>query len=294
MNIIYIVKENNISINTILKRDLKISSRLQTHLIKNKLVFCNNSFLDTRNVVNIGDCIKVDLSYKEDNSNIVPQKMDLNILYEDDSFLIINKPSCIATHPSILHFNDTLSNGLKYYFDTINLQKKIRPVNRLDFHTSGLIVFAKNEYVQECLISQMKTNLFKKEYIALVSGIIQENSGIINLPISRKNGSIIERCISESGKISITKFEVLQRFKRCTLVKCSLLTGRTHQIRIHFAAISHPLIGDTLYGTRSDFIDGQALHCFKLSFFHPIKNVHVKVLTNCRNIFDNLIRKVEE
>lgn len=270
MILFYEVKKENLTVNHILKNELQISSKLFCKLIKNKLVYINGIICDTRNSVHIGDIISIDLDFPEDNSNIIPKEMKLNILYEDECFLVLNKPSGIAVHPSILHFDDTLSNGLKFYFDSINLHKKIRPVNRLDLNTSGLIVFAKNEYIQECLIQQMLNNTFKKEYLAVVSGILDEKSGTINKPISRKEGSIIERCISPEGKESITHFEVLKEFKNCSLVKCILETGRTHQIRVHFASIGHPLVGDDLYGEKSDLVNGQALVCYKLSFVHPI------------------------
>ena len=169
MDLTYKVDTENLTINNILKNKLHISSRLFNKLIKNHLVTCNGIVCDTRNKVNIGDIITVHLDYEENNSNIISTKMDLNIIYEDEHMIIINKPSGIAVHPSILHFEDTLSNGIKFYFDKIGLHKKIRPVNRLDFDTSGLIIFAKNEYIQECLINQMNEHIFKKEYFAIVT-----------------------------------------------------------------------------------------------------------------------------
>ena len=225
---------------------------------------------DTRNIANIDDIISIDFDYEEDNSNIMPTKIDLDIVYEDKWLLVINKPAGIAIHPSILHYSDSLCNGVKFYFDSIGLKKKIRPVNRLDLNTSGLVVFAKCEYIQECLISQMTNNEFKKEYLAICEGYFEKKSDTINLPIARKENSIIERCISESGQHSITHYEVLKEFNNYSLIKCVLETGRTHQIRVHLSAIGHPLLGDSLYGSISDFIDRQALHCYKLHFVHPV------------------------
>ena len=143
MVLTYKVVKHNLTVNQILKNDLEFSSRLLQKIIKNNLLTVNEKKYDTRNTVNIGDIIHIDLDYVEDNSNIVPTKMDLNIIYEDECFLILNKPSGIAVHPSLLHFKDTLSNGVKYYFDKINLQKKIRPINRLDFDTSRTNYFCK-------------------------------------------------------------------------------------------------------------------------------------------------------
>lgn len=268
----YIVTKNNETINQILKSKLHISSRLLYKLINKKVIYLNNQICDTRNTANKGDLLSVDLSYDEDNSNVVPTKMNLNIVFEDDSILVLNKPAGISTHPSILHFENSLSNGVKYYFDSIGLHKKIRPVNRLDLHTSGLIIFAKNEYIQECLIKQMENNSFKKEYHAIVVGHLENKKGTIDKPIARKQNSIIERCIDENGKRAVTHYEVVKEFDNCSLVKCTLETGRTHQIRVHFASIGHPLLGDSLYGEKSDLIDGQALSCTKLSFIHPVSN----------------------
>ena len=167
----YVVKEKEKTINQIIKEKFDLSNRLFSKLIKNKKVFVNGICVDTRTRANNDDKIVIDLNYNEDNSNIISQKMKLNIIYEDDSILLLNKPSGIAVHPSIKHYEDSLASGVKYYFESIGIHKKIRPVNRLDINTSGLILFAKNEYVQENLIKQMKLNKFVKEYLAVVEGI---------------------------------------------------------------------------------------------------------------------------
>ncbi len=270
MKLEYIIENNKSNINQILQNELSISSRLLYKLIKSQRILLNGNICDTRNHSNVGDTLIVDFNYDEDNSNIVPTKMDLDIIYEDEWLLIVNKPAGVAIHPSILHYSDSLCNGIRFYFDSIGLKKKIRPVNRLDLNTSGLVIFAKCEYIQECLISQMKDHLFKKEYLAICDGIFENKYGTINLPIARKKDSIIERCISDDGQPSITHYEVLKEFSNYSLVRCILETGRTHQIRVHMSAISHPLIGDSLYGSLSDLIDRQALHCYKLKFLHPI------------------------
>ena len=160
--------------------------------------------------------------------------------------------------------------GLDIILTKSGLKKKIRPVNRLDLNTSGLVIFAKCEYIQEALTSQMQNKTFVKEYIALADGIFENKKGTINLPIARKPGSIIERCILENGQSSITHYEVLQEFDNYSLVKCKLETGRTHQIRVHMQATHHPLLGDTLYGKASSLIYRQALHSSKIKFIHPV------------------------
>ena len=270
----YVVKQEDINktINKILEERFELSNRLFSKLIKNKRITVNNINIDTRQNAKIEDIIKIDLNYNEDNSNIVSKKMALDIVFEDDGILLLNKPAGIAVHPSILHYEDSLASGVKYYFENSGIHKKIRPVNRLDLNTSGLIVFAKNEYVQESLIRQMKNNNFTKEYLAIITGTLDNKKGKIDVPISRKENSIIERCVSEKGQRAITEYEVIKNSKDMSLVKCKLLTGRTHQIRVHMAYIGHPLLGDTLYGTESTLIKRQALHCYKIAFIHPVSH----------------------
>lgn len=260
------------NINQILKQEFHVSTRLQHKLIKNKHIYLNNKIIDTRSSVSINDIITVNLDFDEESDNIIATNMQLNIVYEDNCFLILNKPAGIAVHPSMKHYNNSIANGVKFYFEDIGLHKKIRPINRLDLNTSGLVIFAKNEYVQETLSKQMAEKMFQKYYIAIVEGIFEKKIGTINLPIARKENSIIERCISPMGQESITNYEVINEFDSLSVVKCHLQTGRTHQIRVHMSAIGHPLLGDTLYGTSSTLISRQALHSYKISFIHPITN----------------------
>lgn len=280
----YIVKDNKYqNINQILKQEFHISARLLHKLIVSKHVSLNNSITDTRSLIVDNDIITVNLDFEEESENIVSNQMGLDIIFEDDAFLILNKPAGIAVHPSILHYEDSLSNGVKFYFESIGLKRKIRPVNRLDLNTSGLIIFAKNEYVQECLIQQMKSGTFKKEYIAIVQGHLNKPYGTINLPIARKENSIIERCVLDNGQEAITDYSVLQEYDDFSIVKCSLKTGRTHQIRVHMSAIGHPLLGDTLYGTSSPLIDRQALHSYRICFIHPISHENLEFVCELPN-----------
>ncbi len=285
----YIVEEDNIYIKQILKDKFYLSERLILKLKKSNKIYKNNLPIQINNIANIGDIICVVIDFEEDNSNIVPTKMDLNIIYEDDCLLILNKPSGIATHPSCRHFDNSLSNGIKFYFDSISLKRKIRPINRLDIDTSGLIMFAKNEYVQECLIRQMKENIFSKQYLALINGSLECKKGIINAPIARKENSIIERCVSLNGDSAITHYTVINEFDNYSLVSFKLETGRTHQIRVHCAYIGHPILGDTLYGKSSNLINRQALHSYKVSFVHPIKKVKMEFTADLPSDFNKLI-----
>lgn len=289
MNLIYKV-ELNMNINDILTQKLNVSTRLKNKLIKNKHILLNGVFVDTRSIAHAGDILTIDFSYPEDNSNIVSRPIDLDIVYEDEHLLVINKPAGLAIHPSILHFDDSLANGVKYYFDTIGLKKKIRAVNRIDLNTSGLVLFAKNEYVQECLIKQMNSSSFEKTYLAVIFGTLENKKGTINASIARKENSIIERCVAKNGQIAITHYEVLHEFEGYSLVKCTLGTGRTHQIRVHMAYIGHPLLGDSLYG-KSDqpLINRQALHSYQMSFIHPVSNKKISLEAKLPKDIENLL-----
>ena len=179
------------NVRQVLKNEFNMSNRLITKLKQNKLIFLNDkeTFLDK--TISIGDIVKCKLDFKESSENIIPVKMDLNIIYEDNYFLVIDKPFNLAVHPSILHYTNSLSNGVRYYFDSIGLNRKIRPINRLDRDTTGIVIFAKNEYVQECLIKQMQSGNFYKEYVAILEGILKEEKGTIDAPIARKERDII-------------------------------------------------------------------------------------------------------
>lgn len=273
MKLKYIVEKSNDekSLHNILRNEMGISARLLIKLIKNERITLNKNKCDTRIIAKLGDIIEINFDYDEDNSNIIPTKMNIEIIYEDEWMVVVNKPAGIPVHPSLLHYTDSLSNGIKFYFDKISLVKKIRPVNRLDLDTSGVVIFAKCEYIQECFTKQMIKKEFQKEYLCLVSGILEPINRTIALPISRKKGSIIERCVDENnGQVAITHYEVIKKFENYSLVKCKLETGRTHQIRVHMQAISHPILSDTLYGTKSSLIERQALHSYKIRCIHPI------------------------
>ena len=293
MKLTYKITENDnyLNIKELLKAYFNISDRLLLKLKRNKKILVNGISSNINSILSVNDLVEVLIDFEDDNSNIVPTKMKLDIIYEDDAYIIINKPAGVPVHPSMDHFTDSLSNGVRYYFDQIELKKKIRPVNRLDKNTSGLVIFAKNEYIQESLVKQMKNNDFYKEYIAICEGKFEKESGIINAPIARKENSIIERCVSKSGDNAITEYEVIKynQEKNYSIVKCILKTGRTHQIRVHMSYIGHPILGDTLYGNSSKLIDRQALHSYKIEFIHPTLQRKVSYVAKLYNDMNNLI-----
>lgn len=273
----------------VLKEQFLLSDRLITKLKKANKIYLNSLPTYTKKSVTVGDTVSVLIDFEEDNSNIVASNIPLNIIYEADYLLVLNKPANIAIHPSILHFDNSLSNGVKFYFDKLGLKKKIRIVNRLDRNTSGIVILAKNEYIQECLIKQMKTNEFKKEYLAIAKGILESKSGTLNFPIARKEGSIIERTVSSDGDSAITHYDVVKEFNNLSLVHIVLETGRTHQIRVHFSHIGHPILGDTLYGSPSELINRQALHSYKLTFIHPVTKKELILESSLPNDIKNII-----
>lgn len=288
MKLKYIV-DKEINIRQVLREKFGVSERLLTKLKKNKKIYLNGNndiFLDIP--VKSSDIVEVDFDFDEDNSNIVPVKMDLNVIYEDDSLIVLDKPFNMPVHPSLNHYEDSLSNGLKYYYDSINLHRKIRPINRLDKDTSGIVIFAKNEYAQD------RIRITNKIYLTILEGKL-EGSGIIDKPIARKADSIIERCISDNGEKAITEYSVIKNFKigneEFSLVKCILHTGRTHQIRVHMASIHHPILGDTLYGKSSSLIGRQALHAYKLTFMHPIIKKEIEVTSSIPSDMNNIINE---
>lgn len=287
----YTIKETDIyqNVKEVLKAYFGISERLLLKLKNTQNILLNGTPTYVSKEIIPGDTIEVLIDFIEDNNNIVPTRMNLDIIYEDDSYLVINKLPNMAIHPSMLHYDTSLSNGVRYYFDSINLKKKIRPVNRLDKDTSGLVIFAKNEYIQECLVSQMKTKDMKKTYIAICEGIFKEKSGTINLPIARKPGSIIERYVDSSGDQAITHYEVLKESDNVSVVQCTLETGRTHQIRVHLSHIGHPILGDTLYGKKYPTISRQLLHAYKLEFIHPISKENVSYIAPIPDDFKEFI-----
>ena len=272
MKLSYTVKQNDSYINVldVLKNEFLLSARLITKLKQSNNIFFNEEITYTKKLVCANVVVSVLIDFVEDNSNIVATNIPLDIIYEDEYLLAINKPANMPVHPSMLHYEETLSNAVKYYFDTLNLKRKIRIVNRLDKDTSGIVIFAKNEYIQECLIKQMKTKELKKEYLAIVTGYLQKKSDTLCFPISRKEGSIIERTVNPNGDIAITHYNILKEQNNLSLVHVFLETGRTHQIRVHFSHINHPILGDTLYGTPSPLINRQALHSYKITLLHPI------------------------
>lgn len=276
-----------------LKNKLRLSQRLLRKLKANERITCNGIVHWVSQIIFCGDIIEIDMDFHEETEFLEPQDIPLEILYENQGLIAINKRPGIVVHPSANHHDMTIANGLLHHYNKSDIHIKIRPVSRLDRDTSGVILFAKNPMVQEALIKQMSTGDFQKEYIGVISGNISPKTGTIDLPISRKEGSIMEREVSPDGARAITHYKVLKYFSNSTLVKFFLETGRTHQIRVHCLTIKYPLIGDTLYSNlKSDLIDRQALHARRIKFLDPITNEKIIITAPTPDDIKLLIRNL--
>ena len=215
------------------------------------------------------------LDFEDKKSDIKEEDIPLDVVYEDDDIMIINKVQGMVVHPANGHYSGTLVNALMHQADSLSsINGVIRPgiVHRIDKDTSGLICIAKNDNAHHFLADQLKDHTMSREYIALVRGVIKENSGTIDMPIGRDKKDRQKMGIDKEGKPATTHFQVLERFKDHTLVKCQLVSGRTHQIRVHMSAINHPVEGDPLYAGRNYdklYKNGQLLTAYKLKLIHP-------------------------
>lgn len=274
-NLNYTIQENNKTVKHIMIESLNFSKRLSKKLELSNSLFINGKITKLNKVVITGDILSIEFDENEDEYE--PIDIPIDIVYEDNDLLVVNKPPFIVVHPTKSHQNNTIANGVAYYFKQQNIKRKVRLVNRLDMNTSGIVIIAKHPYAHNELANQMKLNSVDKYYYAIVEGIIKEDRGTINEPIARLNEEDIIRVVHPSGKECITHYMVEKRLNNMTLVKLKLETGRTHQIRVHLKHIGHPLIGDTLYGRESELIKRQALHCYEMKFLQPLSKKQIVI-----------------
>ncbi|MBM7717351.1 RluA family pseudouridine synthase [Siminovitchia sp. FSL H7-0308] len=231
---------------------------------------------NVRYVLKFGDRLEVEFPEEAKNEQLTKENIPLDILYEDRDLLVVNKPPQMNTIPSREHPGGSIANALAYYYEQKGISAAVHIVTRLDRNTSGLLLVAKHRHAHHlCSILQQK-NEIARSYEGVASGVFSKKEDVIDAPIGRKLSSIIEREVRDDGKRAVTKYEVLQQFHDAAHVKIWLETGRTHQIRVHFSYIGHPLLGDELYGGPTDLMKRQALHCSELRFFHPFlhKELH--------------------
>ena len=250
--------------------------------------------------LNMGDAVEYAIPEAKP-VNIVPTEMKLDIVYEDDDLLVINKPKGLVVHPAAGHQDDTLVNGLLYALgdDLSGINGELRPgiVHRIDKDTSGLLAVAKNDLAHTLLASQLKDHTMARTYEAIVVGSFQEDSGTVDAPIGRHPTDRKKMCVTErNSKPAVTHWEVVKRYRGYTHIRCKLETGRTHQIRVHMAHIGHPILGDTVYGRKKPELgqDSQCLHAGALCFQHPRDGRPVMVFAELPQYFKDVIAKLEK
>lgn len=266
-------EEQGLTINQILRQNYRFSSRFRTKMKYQSLVDLNGSPSPGYIRPAAGDVIGVRLP--EETSDFPPENIPLDIIYEDDDLILINKQPGIIVHPTKGHPEHTIANAVMYHMQQTGQSFKVRFANRIDMDTTGIIIVAKNANAQNDLSNQMRHNSVIKKYLALTEGLIEEDHFTIDLPIGRPDQVSIRReVMAEGGKDAVTEVTVLERFDSevygpHTLVQVDLHTGRTHQIRVHLSHTGHVIAGDELYGASTDLISRQALHAYHIEFTHP-------------------------
>lgn len=290
-----IVDVDNLRIDTFLAKKLDISRSKIQKLIKNGKVLVNNKGVDNNYLVSNGEIIHVndELDFE---IHLKKEDIPIDIVYENDDLLVINKASGMVVHPAPGNYDGTLVNALlgKYHLSDNNLRPGI--VHRLDKDTSGLMLVAKNDETHDKLSRMISEKKVKRTYLALVTGVILNDTGTIDAPIGRDTKNREKMMVTDvNSKHAITHFKVLKRMKKHTLIECILDTGRTHQIRVHMAYIGYPIVNDFIYGKEKideDF--GQMLHSWKIEFNNPRDNKHLKFEVNAPKRFYEIIKRLED
>jgi 23S rRNA pseudouridine1911/1915/1917 synthase len=284
--------EQGTRIDVFLMDKMNISRSKVQKIIKNNGVFIND--INVKNSYNVKKDDVITVEYIEEDIDIKPEKMDLDIVYEDDDVIIINKGNNVVVHPAAGNYSGTLVNGLMYYSNSLSSKNgKFRPgiVHRIDACTTGLLMVAKNDYAHEVLSKQLENKTVHRIYVALVWGVINNDTGTIDAPIGRdpkdrKKMSVVEN----NSKEAITHFKVLKRFSDATLIELKLETGRTHQIRVHMKYIGFPIVNDSVYGRRKVIDDtGQCLHAKELGFIHPKTGKYMEFTSELPSCFTNIL-----
>lgn len=273
------VLENNIRLDNYLIDKLDSSRSKIQKLIKNNSILVNDKNTKSSYLVKTGDIITI-TDVKEESGNIEPEDIKLDIVYEDEYLLVVNKPSGMVVHPGCGNRNHTLVNALMHHSKLSNLDN-IRPgiVHRIDAYTSGLLMVAKDDKTHRELALELKSNKAKRKYLALVHGVIVEDTATIDAPIGRDTKNRKKMCVTPiNSKDAITHIKVLERYIDTTFIECTLETGRTHQIRVHLSYINHPIVNDSVYGYKKQINPtfGQMLHAYTLGFTHPVTHEYLE------------------
>lgn len=275
----------------------KSRSKIQ-NLIKTENVKVNNKIIKNSYIVKQNDNIEIN-EIEEQPLSAKAEKIDLDIVYEDDDIIVVNKQNGLVVHPAVGNPTGTLVNGLMYHSKNLSkVNGEFRPgiVHRIDAFTTGLLVVAKNDYAHEFLARQLENKTTHRIYVALVWGVINEDTGTIDAPIGRDKKDRKKMAVtSENSKNALTHFKVIERYKDATLIELKLETGRTHQIRVHMNYINHPVVNDSVYGKRK-LIDetGQCLHAKELGFIHPTTKKYMCFTSELPKEFINILNKFKE
>lgn len=289
-----IVDEENVRIDKYLASKTDYSRETITKMLAKEYILVNGKSIKASYKVKVGDVILIKDGFVKEMS-LKATKMDIDIVYEDEYLMVINKDSGVVVHPGAGNSNDTLVNGLLYYNKTLSKGEEFRPgiVHRLDKDTSGLMIVAKDDKAHELLADDFKNKRIHREYIALLDGVFPQKKAIIDAPIGRSKQYFDKMEVCKDGKKAITNLEVIKKYKDYTLVKLVLETGRTHQIRVHLAYIGYPVHNDPVYSNKvcTDF--GQFLHSAYLKFKHPITGevleFNSKLPEEFQTFIDNLL-----
>lgn len=258
-----------------IRHNIHLSGKMLKYLkYQNNGILVNGETATVRRVLRVGDTVTLTISDNEADPDLLPVDLPLDILYEDDALTVPSKPPNMPTHPSHNHHDDTVANALAYRYKEQNVPFVFRPINRLDRDTSGVMLVARNKLSAGILAKAMQSGQIRKTYLAILEGEMQANAGVVEKPLHRTAASIIVREVcspdTPDAEAARTEFRVLTRGNGCTLVEAQPITGRTHQLRVHFASLGHPICGDTLYGIPNGRMERQALHARTLTFPHPI------------------------
>lgn len=289
----YQVKENDIRLDIFLTDVLDVSRSQVTKMIKAKEILVNDKIVKAGFMLKNGDEVTVNHTEVD---GVVPEKMDLDIVYEDDDVIVVNKANGVVVHPGAGNHSGTLVNGLLYHTKLSDVNGDERPgiVHRIDAYTTGLLMVAKNNKAHEILAEELALKKTYRKYVALVWGVIISDSGEIDAPIGRSKNDRKKMSIRADGKEAVTHFKVLKRYEKATLIELRLETGRTHQIRVHMDYIGHPVVNDPVYGNRKLFDDsGQCLHAKELGFVHPRTGEYMQFDSELPKCFLNILEKFE-
>ena len=289
----YQVNQNDIRLDNFLTDVLDVSRSQVTKMIKAKGVLVNGKSVKPGFMLKENDVVIVN---HVDEDGIKPEKMALDIVYEDDDVIVVNKANGVVVHPGAGNHSGTLVNGLLYHTKLSDINGEVRPgiVHRIDAYTTGLLMVAKNNKAHEILAEELAEKKTYRKYVALVWGVIESDSGEIDAPIGRSKNDRKKMAIRADGKEAITHFKVLKRYEKATLIELKLETGRTHQIRVHMNYIGHPVVNDPVYGNRKLFDDtGQCLHAKELGFVHPSTGEYMQFDSELPECFTNILKKFE-